>query len=146
MHNINLVRMLDFPEHGDQRGQLVIAEGEKDVPFAIQRIFYIYGSDADVVRGQHANRNSEFVLINVAGSSKVKVMDGKGNEIIYVLNRPRTGVYLPSMVWKEMYDFSPDSVLLCLASTHYDGKEYIRDYDEFVKVVNEMNDEEVLNV
>ena len=142
MHNINLVRMLDFPEHGDQRGQLVIAEGEKDIPFAIQRIFYIYGSDADVVRGQHANRNSEFVLINVAGSSKVKVMDGKGNEIIYVLNRPRTGIYLPSMVWKEMYDFSPDSVLLCLASTHYDGKEYIRDYDEFVKVVNEMNDEE----
>lgn len=142
MHNINLVRMLDFPEHGDQRGQLVIAEGEKDVPFAIQRIFYIYGSDADVVRGQHANRNSEFVLINVAGSSKVKVMDGKGNEIIYVLNRPRTGIYLPSMVWKEMYDFSPDSVLLCLASTHYDGKEYIRDYDEFVKVVREMNDEE----
>lgn len=146
MHNINLVRMLDFPEHGDQRGQLVIAEGEKDIPFAIQRIFYIYGSDADVVRGQHANRNSEFVLINVAGSSKVKVMDGKGNEIIYVLNRPRTGIYLPSMVWKEMYDFSPDSVLLCLASTHYDGKEYIRDYDEFVKVVNEMNDEEAQNV
>ncbi len=142
VHNINLVRMLDFPEHGDNRGQLVIAEGEKDVPFAIQRIFYIYGSDSDVVRGQHANRNSEFVLINVAGSSKVKVMDGKGNEIIYVLNRPRTGIYLPTMVWKEMYDFSPDSVLLCLASTHYDGNEYIRNYDEFVKIVNEMNNKE----
>ena len=142
MNNINLVRMLDFQEHGDNRGRLVIAEGEKDVPFAIQRIFYIYGSDPNVVRGQHANRNSEFVLINVAGSSKVKVMDGKGNEIIYVLNRPRSGIYLPSMVWKEMYDFSPDSVLLCLASTHYDGNEYIRDYDEFVKIVNEINDKE----
>ena len=135
MHNINLVRMLDFPEHGDQRGQLVIAEGEKDIPFAIQRIFYIYGSDADVVRGQHANRNSEFVLINVAGSSKVKVMDGKGNEIIYVLNRPRTGIYLPSMVWKEMYNFSLDNVLLVLASTEYDANEYIKDYEQFNKEV-----------
>lgn len=139
MHSINQVRMLDFPERGDERGNLVIAEGGNDIPFDIKRVFYIYGSEKDVVRGKHANRNSEFVLINVAGSSKVKVMDGEGNEIIYVLNRPKTGIYLPTMVWKEMYDFSPDSVLLCLASTHYDGKEYIRNYDDFVKIVKEMD-------
>jgi dTDP-4-dehydrorhamnose 3,5-epimerase-like enzyme len=139
MHSINQIRMLDFPEHGDERGNLVIAEGGKDVPFEIKRVFYIYGSDKDIVRGKHANRNSEFVLINVAGTSKVKVMDGDGNEIIYVLNRPKTGIYLPAMVWKEIYDFSEDSVLLCLASTHYDGKEYIRNYDDFVKAVKEIN-------
>ena len=135
MHNMNLVRMVDFPELGDERGSLVVAEGEQDIPFAIKRVFYIYGSDSDIVRGQHANRKSEFVLINVAGYSKVKVKDGEGNEIIYILNKPRTGIYLPSMVWKEMFDFSSDSVLLVLASTHYDADEYIRDYDEFVKCI-----------
>ena len=76
-------------------------------------------------------------MINVAGTSKVKVKDGKGNEAIFSLNRPHTGIYLPKMVWKEMYDFSEDSVLLCLASEHYDSTEYIRDYDEFVKLVAE---------
>ena len=131
MHNMNRIRILEFPQHGDERGHLVIVEGAKDIPFEIKRAFYIYGSDADVVRGQHANLNSEFVLINVAGKSKVRVKDGEGNEAIFCLNRPHTGVYLPNMVWKEMYDFSPDSVLLVLASTHYDPDEYIRDYRDF---------------
>lgn len=131
MTNMNLVKMLEFPQKGDARGQLVIVEGGMDIPFEIKRIFYIYGSDVDVIRGQHANRKTEFVLINVSGSSKVKVKDGKGNEAIYCLNRPHTGVYLPTMVWKDMYDFSEDSVLLVLASEHYDATEYIRDYDAF---------------
>lgn len=134
-HNMNFVRMVDFPERGDERGHLVIAEGNKDIPFRIARVFYIYGSDADVVRGQHANRKSEFVLINVAGTSKVKVKDGEGNEAIYCLNRPHTGIYLPTMVWKDMYDFSEDSVLLVLSSEHYDPDEYIRDYDQFVEEI-----------
>ena len=135
MSTINDVRMLEFKEHGDDRGYLVVVEGEMDLPFKIQRLFYIYGSDPDVVRGEHANRNSQFVLINVAGTSKIRVRDGLGNEIIFCLNRPHTGIYLPSMVWKDMYDFSADSVLLVLANTHYDGNEYIRDYDEFIKEV-----------
>jgi len=138
MYNMNLVRMLDFPEKGDDRGHLVIIEGEKDIPFTIHRAFYIYGSAKDVIRGRHANRKSEFVLINVAGSSKVKVKDGKGNEAIYYLSRPHSGIYLPTMVWKDMYDFSEDSVLLCLSSAHYDPDEYIRDYDEFVQAVDKM--------
>lgn len=131
------VKMLEFPQRGDERGQMVVVEGMQDVPFEIKRIFYIYGSDKDVIRGQHANRKSEFVLINVAGKSKVKVLDGKGNEAIFSLNRPHTGIYLPTMVWKDMYAFSEDSVLLVLASEHYDPAEYIRDYDEYVKEVNQ---------
>nr|WP_318684988.1 FdtA/QdtA family cupin domain-containing protein [uncultured Acetatifactor sp.] len=130
-------QMLEFSQNGDERGHLVVVEGNKDIPFDIARIFYIYGSDPDVVRGQHANRRTQFVLINVAGSCKVKVLDGKGNEAVFVLNRPHTGIYLPTMVWKDMYDFSEDSVLLCLASEHYDATEYVRNYDEFVKMVNE---------
>ncbi|MBO4609739.1 MAG: FdtA/QdtA family cupin domain-containing protein [Lachnospiraceae bacterium] len=137
MHNIDNVRMLELPERGDERGNLVVAECCSDIPFDIKRVFYIYGSDPDVIRGCHANRVSEFVLINVAGSSKVKVLDGEGNEIVYSLNRPKTGIYLPNMVWKEMYDFSADSVLLCLASTHYDESEYIRDLDEYKKIIKE---------
>lgn len=139
MNKVTLAEMLEFTQKGDERGRLVIVEGMEDIPFEIKRIFYIYGSDKDVIRGQHANRESEFVLINVSGSSKVKVMDGKGNEAVFSLNRPRLGIYLPKMVWKEMYDFSEDSVLLCLASTHYDSSEYIRNYDDFVKIIHSEN-------
>ncbi len=130
---MELCRLLEFNEKGDDRGKLVIVEGNQDVPFEIKRLFYIYGSDRDVVRGKHANRDSEFVLINVSGTSKVMVTDGKEKQIVE-LTKPRQGVYLPKMVWKEMYDFSPDSVLLVLASTHYDGNEYIRNYDDYLKM------------
>ena len=133
--SIEEVKFLEFPQHGDERGHLVIVEGNQNVPFDIKRVFYIYGSEANVIRGNHANRKSKFVLINVAGQSKVRVKDGKGNEIIYCLNRPHTGIYLPVMIWKEMYEFSNDSVLLCLSSEHYDTNEYIRDYDAYVKEV-----------
>ena len=134
-HNMNKVRMLEFAEHGDDRGHLVIVEGGIDIPFEIKRAFYIYGSKEDVIRGQHANKKTQFVLINVAGKSKVRVRDGEGNEAIYCLNRPHTGIYLPTMVWKDMYDFSEDSVLLVLASEHYDATEYIRYYGEFVSAI-----------
>ena len=132
--------MLSFKQNGDDRGHLVVIEGNKDVPFDIKRIFYIYGSDPNVIRGQHANRETEFVLVNVAGKSKVKVYDGKGNEAIFILNRPHTGIYLPTMVWKDMYDFSEDSVLLVLASEAYNPNEYIRNYDEFVEEIAKEED------
>ena len=134
----NKYKILNFPDLGDERGNLVVVEGEQQIPFNIKRVFYIYGSDDTVVRGQHANLRSEFVLINVAGSSKVKVDDGKETSIIE-LNQPRMGVYLPKMLWKEMYDFSPDSVLLVLSNEHYDGTEYIRDYDEYLKIIGKKN-------
>jgi dTDP-4-dehydrorhamnose 3,5-epimerase-like enzyme len=128
-------KILSFKENGDERGKLVIIEGLRDVPFDIKRIFYIYGSDKDVIRGCHANRKSEFVLINVSGCSKVKMFDGN-NEEIFELNKPNTGIYIPKMVWKDMYDFTEDSVLLVLASEHYDSNEYIRDFDDYIKEVN----------
>lgn len=136
------VRMIEFEQRGDERGYLVVAEGMQDIPFEIKRVFYIYGSDRAVVRGQHANLRSEFVLINVAGSSKVKIKDGRGNEQVFVLDRAHTGIYIPKMVWKEMYDFSKDSVLLCLASEHYDAAEYIRDYDQYIDIVRQRGIEE----
>ncbi len=126
-------KILEFPDFGDERGNLVVIEGEDfDIPFDIKRVFYIYGSDAEVIRGRHANRRTQFVLINVAGKSKVRVTNGRETAIVE-LNRPRMGLYLDTMVWKDMYDFSPDSILLVLCSEHYDGSEYIRDYDAYLK-------------
>ena len=130
-----MYRLLTFKDLGDERGKLVVVEGWKDIPFDIARAFYIYGSDSTVVRGQHANRNSEFVLVNVAWKSKVMITDGTRKEIVE-LNKPMEAVYIPKMIWKEMYDFSPDSVLLVLANTHYDGSEYIRDFEEYKKEVS----------
>ena len=127
--------ILFFKDLGDERGKLVVIEGGEAVPFDIKRVFYIYGSDSTVVRGQHANKKSEFVLINVAGKSKVKITDGKESMVVE-LDKPMMGLYLPPMIWKDMYDFSEDSVLLCLASTHYDGEEYVRKYEDFLKMVN----------
>ena len=127
-------KILEFADLGDERGKLVVVEGGMDIPFEIKRVFYMYGSDSEMVRGQHANRRSEFVLINVSGSSKVRVDNGFEDEIIS-LDRPMMGLYLPTMLWKAMYDFSADSVLLVLSNTHYDGSEYIRDYDEYLKEV-----------
>ena len=126
--------ILQFTDLGDERGKLVVIEGGEEIPFDIQRVFYIYESDATVIRGQHANRESEFVLINVAGKSKVRITDGN-EEAVIELNKPMMGIYIPKMIWKDMYDFSEDSVLLVLASTHYDSKEYIRDYDRYIKIM-----------
>ena len=127
--------IIEFQDLGDERGKLVVVEGGQSIPFNIQRVFYIYESDSTVVRGQHANKESEFVLINVAGKSRVRITDGR--EVLVVnLDRPMIGVYIPKMVWKDMYDFSEDSVLLVLASTHYCGSEYIRDYNEYKKLMD----------
>lgn len=131
-----LCPIIQFSDFGDERGKLVVVEGGIGIPFEIKRVFYIYESDSTVVRGQHANKDSEFVLINVSGESKIRITDGK-EELIVELNRPMMGLYIPKMIWKDMYDFSSDSVLLVLASTHYDGNEYVRNYDEYVKLINE---------
>ena len=132
VHVTEQCKVLNFADLGDERGKLVVVEGEQHIPFAIQRVFYIYGSDSEVIRGQHANRESEFVLINVGGTSKVRIDNGH-SEAVIELNKPMMGLYIPTMVWKDMYDFSEDSILLVLASTHYDGNEYIRDYEEYKK-------------
>ena len=127
-------KLLTFSDLGDERGKLVVIEGESAVPFSIKRVFYMYDSDNTVVRGQHANRKSEFVLINVSGKSKVYLSDGN-EEMTVSLDKPMQGLYIPSMIWKEMYDFSSDSVLLVLASTHYDAEEYIRDFEQYMAEV-----------
>ena len=132
--------MLQFSPRGDDRGWLVAVEGKKEIPFDIKRIFYIYGTQGDTIRGRHANRNSEFVLINVRGACKVLTDDGRGNKREFRLDKPHEGVFIPRMCWKDMFDFSEDSILLCLASEGYDSGEYIRDYEAYCREMRERND------
>ena len=122
-------KIIDFKELGDLKGKLVVVEGMKDIPFEIKRIFYIYGTKPNVIRGQHANKISRFILINLSGECKVKVNDGK-NEEVFILNKPNQGIYLDRMVWKDMYDFSEDSILLVLSDSEYISNEYIKDIEK----------------
>lgn len=132
------VRTLTFPEWNN--GGYMIIEGLKDVPFEIKRVFYIFGKgNVGTVRGKHSNRKSEFVLFNIKGKSKVKTIDENRQEVVYELNKPNQAVYLPKMVWKEMYDFSEDSVLMVLTNEYYDSTEYIRDFDEFSEEMKKEN-------
>ena len=131
---------LNFQVNADDRGNMVVVEGGQAIPFEIKRLFYIYGTDPTVVRGQHANRKSDFAMVCVRGSCKVKISDG-ANEAMVVLDEPMKGIYIPKMLWKDMYDFSEDAVLLVLANTHYDGTEYIRDFDEYKKIMQEYRQE-----
>lgn len=135
MKLLERIKILEFSDLGDERGNLVVVEGDGiDIPFQIKRVFYIYGSDTKVMRGQHANKKTEFVMINVSGKSKVKIDNGYEQEVIE-LDHPRMGLYLPAMIWKDMYDFSEDSVLLVLASEHYEAEEYIRNYEDFMREI-----------
>ncbi len=132
-------KIMDFKELGDERGNLIVIEGGRDIPFEIKRAFYMYGARGDTIRGQHANRNSSFVLINVGGISKVRIDNGTEERIIE-LDRPKMGLYIRPMIWKDMYDFSKDSVLLVLSDKHYDEEEYIREYERFLREVKKEND------
>lgn len=120
---------------GDHRGKLVALESSIDVPFEFKRVFYIYGTQTGVPRGQHSHYATQQYLIAVNGSCKVTLDDGK-LKTTYELNKPHIGLFQDALIWGEMYDFSEDCVLLVLASEHYDEADYIRDYDEFIKIVN----------
>lgn len=130
-----VITKYNFPPHGDDRGQLVALEERKDIPFDIKRIYYIYDTLAGVRRGFHAHRNLQQILICVHGSCKIHLDNGFETEEV-LLDKPTEGLYISNNMWREMYDFSPDAVLLVLASEHYDESDYIRNYDTFLKMVH----------
>ncbi|GAA0691715.1 FdtA/QdtA family cupin domain-containing protein [Marinobacterium maritimum] len=123
---------------GDHRGQLVAIEGQQDVPFEVKRVFYIYGTQPDVPRGQHSHHQTRQYLIAVNGSCKVTLDDGK-QKVTYDLNQPNIGLLQDALIWGSMHDFTPDCVLLVLASEHYDEADYIRDYEDFLKETKNAN-------
>ena len=125
-----------FQQHGDYRGQLVALEEFNDIPFEIKRVYYMYDTIEGVTRGYHAHKNLEQILICIHGSCKVLLDNGKEKKRVF-LEKPYEGLYVPNNMCREMYDFSPDAVLMCLASEVYNEEDYIRDYDEFLKFIED---------
>jgi dTDP-4-dehydrorhamnose 3,5-epimerase-like enzyme len=125
-----------FQPHGDERGQLVALEEFKDIPFTIKRVYYMYETMEGVVRGHHAHKSLEQILICIHGSCKIRLDNGIEEKVV-PLEKPYEGLYVANNMWREMFDFSSDAVLLVLASELYDETDYIRDYDEFIKFVQE---------
>lgn len=125
-----------FQRHGDKRGQLVALEAFKDIPFEIKRVYYMYDTGLNVRRGFHAHKDLKQILICIHGSCKILLDDGKEKTIV-PLDKPYEGLYVSNDMWREMFDFSEDAVLMVLASEYYDESDYIRDYDEFLKYTTE---------
>ena len=125
-----------FQPHGDARGQLVSLEEFKDIPFQIKRVYFMYDTEKNVVRGKHAHKNLEQILVCIHGSCKILLDNGHEKKVV-PLERPYEGLYVANDMWREMFDFSSDAVLLVFASEVYDESDYIRDYDEFLKFVEE---------
>ena len=128
-------KIINFKVLGDDRGQLVALEENIDIPFSIKRVFYIYGTQDGVSRGNHAHYKANQFLIVVNGSCKITLNDGKNKET-FILNKPNIGLFQPPMIWGTMHDFSSDCVLLVLADDIYNEKDYIRDYQFFLEVFN----------
>ncbi|MDX7817731.1 FdtA/QdtA family cupin domain-containing protein [Aeromonas caviae] len=130
-----LANLIHLPVLGDDRGSLIALEGNKNIPFDIKRIYYIYGTKTGVSRGFHAHKALKQVAIAVSGSCRFILDDGIEREDI-LLNDPAQGLLIESFMWREMHDFSDDCVLMVLANQLYDEDDYIRNYDEFISLSN----------
>ena len=125
-------RLINMKIFGDERGKLVSLESNKNVPFEIKRVYYIYDTLPDQDRGMHAHKNMEQIIVAMDGSCQFVLDDGKSRETLW-LNRPDVGLYIGKNMWREMKNFSYGCKLMVHASDYYDEKEYIRNYDEFLK-------------
>ncbi|MCD8524526.1 MAG: FdtA/QdtA family cupin domain-containing protein [Gammaproteobacteria bacterium] len=133
-------RWYGFNKLGDFRGALTSIESEIDTPFPIKRVYYLYYTLPQIRRGFHAHKTLQQILVCITGQCKVLLDDGNVREDIQ-LSEPNLGLYVDTMVWHEMYDFSPDCVLLVLASDHYQESDYIRNYADFMSAVKGMKQE-----
>ena len=127
--------LINFKVMGDERGSLIPFEKGKNVPFDIKRVFYIYGTQKDISRGQHSHYRSKQLLIAINGSCKVTLDNGKKRET-YTLNKPNVGLFQNALIWGEMHDFSQDCILMVFSDSYYRDSDYIRDYDDFLEIVN----------
>ena len=126
--------IINFNVRDNYDGKLVALEASKDVPFKIKRVYYIWGNAPDVVRGKHAHRKLEQVVICMSGSCDFILDNGKKRETIH-LNSPDKGIHIKNNIWREFTNFSKDCVIMVLASEHYEEADYIRDYAQFRKEI-----------
>ncbi len=125
-------QLLDLPKFLDSRGNLSIVEEFKNIPFKIARTYWIYDVPGGEARGGHAYKENQEFIIALSGSFDVILDDGKEKQT-FSLNRSYYGLYVPKGYWREMNNFSTNSLALILASTPYDKDDYVYDYDEFLK-------------
>jgi acetyltransferase-like isoleucine patch superfamily enzyme/dTDP-4-dehydrorhamnose 3,5-epimerase-like enzyme len=130
------VSLIKLPTHVDLRGSLTVGEFDKHIPFIPKRIFAVYDVPTGHVRGEHAHHQQHQLLVCIKGSCTVVVDDGQRSEE-YILDSPDEGLHIPPMVWATQYKYSKDAVLLVFASDNYDPEDYIRDYDEFVRLTGD---------
>ncbi len=130
------VKYIDFQIHSDPRGNLGVAELGKELPFPVKRVYFIYGVVGNQRRGFHAHKKLQQVLFAIHGSCKVLLDDGKEKTTV-VLDSPQKGILIDRPTWREIFDFSQDAVLVCFASDVYKVSDYIRDYNEFLKYIEE---------
>lgn len=128
-------KFIDFQKYVDDRGNLVVAECGKEIPFDVKRIYYIYDVDGNKSRGFHAHKQLQQIYFCISGSCRVKLSDGDKTDTV-VLDNPSKGLYIGHNVWREIYGFSRDGILVVLASEVYEEDDYIRSYDEFLKITN----------
>ena len=128
------IKMIDFQKHGDDRGMLIALESNKEIPFDIKRVYYMYDTLPGVRRGFHAHKKLQQILICIHGSCKIHLDNGYETEEV-VLDKPYRGLFISNNYWREMYDFSPDAVLMVLASDLYNEADYIRNYQEFLEFI-----------
>lgn len=127
------VAWIDFPQLGDDRGELVVLEQNQNIPFEIKRVYYIYNARNKVSRGFHAHHQLIQVAVCISGTCRMIMDDGESRKE-YLLNSPERGLVIDKMMWHEMHDFSENCVLLVLASDHYDEADYIRKYEDFMEL------------
>lgn len=132
------IKLIPLQTHGDERGSLVALEEENNIPFTIKRVYYIFDTKKDVRRGFHAHKNLKQVAIAVRGSCIFKLDNGT-ESVDVLLSDPTQGLLIESFLWREMYDFSEDCVLMILADSHYDESDYIRNYDTFLNIAKSKN-------
>lgn len=128
------IKIFQLQRHGDERGSLISLEDEKNVPFPIRRVYYQFATKPGVRRGLHAHKSLRQMVIAVRGSCRF-LLDNGDEKVELLLDNPAQGLLLEGMIWREMYDFSEDCVLMVLADAHYDENDYIRKYDEFIQAV-----------
>lgn len=128
--------MYKFQQHGDKRGQLIALEEKREIPFDVKRIYYIFETEKGVRRGYHSHKVLQQILICVKGSCKILLDNGIEKEEV-VLDKPDEGLYIASNIWREMFDFSEDAVLLVLASEVYRETDYIRNYNDFLRSITD---------
>jgi oxalate decarboxylase/phosphoglucose isomerase-like protein (cupin superfamily) len=130
------VELLELPKIKDPRGNLSFFENSNQIPFDIERSYWIYDVPGGEIRGSHAFRESQEFIIALSGSFDVILNDGE-KEIKYSLNRSFYGLYVPNLLWRRLENFSTNSLALIVSSVGYDEKDYIRDFEEFQKIINE---------